>query len=492
MRAIFSALIVCFALLACDTQNSAKLKATTSGPDTTNGDFLFDDESAQSPSGGTLLRVNSRIVSTSPDGTEADLMLTYTLDPSVRQALQPGAFVQFEYVAPNAPSRVVGKSTINDELGGSIEVTVPTDEEDATLVATIGGLEPGVIEDQGILVAQLPAILTRETTDLSRVNDLRAELVDGSYDSELVDGRRIHRFAVRVTDPTAGPIDDLLTDNNRADDLEYSISGLETNAYAHFVALENGVEDVESPVTVAFTEFPLAVYLVIDTSKSIVESRQVHNLINAVSSSVVALTQNAKFDYRIFNGQVSRIVGLRELDFDTEESSATALYYALDTALSDIENFGSISQDKVVMVFTDGKDRASRNHYNGDFIDNEQVHEYIVQRVTQVRRAQQNSLGRQMDVYTIGFYQQESELDVPEEIRKLDKIAEAGGTNASYNNLNATDIEDAFAAVVQNIRGVYYLQYSSQQTPDNNKLEVLVKVNGQEARIQLPTQFQEQ
>lgn len=491
MRAIYPALIVCFALLACDTQNSAKPKGAAVGTAASNGEFQFDDESRNAATGDTLLRVNSRIASTSADGTEADLVLTYTLDPQIRQAMKPGSFVRFDYVAPNEESRVVGKSVITDELGGSVEVTVPTDIEDAKLIATVGGLEPGVIENQGILVAQLPAILTRETTDLTRVNELTAELVDGSYDSEVVDGRRIHRFAVRVTDPTAGPIDDLLTDSDRPEDVEYSISGLESNAPAHFVALENGIEDVESPVTVAFTEFPLAVYLVMDTSKSIVESRQVHNLTNAVSSSVVALTQNAIFDYRTFNGQVSRIAGLRELDFDSQESSATALYYALDTALSDIENFGSISQDKVVMVFTDGKDRASRNHYNEDFVDNEQVHEYIVQRVEQVRRAQQNSLGRQLDVYTIGFYQQESELDVPEEIRKLDKIAEAGGTNTSYNNLNVTDIDEAFAAVVQNIRGVYYLQYSSQQTPDNNQLELLVKVNGHETRLQLPTQFQE-
>ncbi len=487
MRAIVLALIACFTLLACDKENSARLRNT--GP-VSGGDFLFDDENGDAPSGETLLRVNSRINSTSADGTEADLVLTYTLDPHIRKAIQPGSFVRFDYVAPNTPGRIVGRSVITDELGGSVEVTIPTTDEDAKLVASVDGLQPGIIEDNGVLVAQMPAILTRETTDLSRVNDLRAELVDGSYESELVGDRRIHRFAVRVTDPTAGPIEELLNNGERPEDVEYSISGLEQNASMHFLAFEDAVEDVESPVTVSFTEFPLAVYLVIDISKSIVDSRQVHHLTNAVSSSVVALTQNAKFDYRVFNAQVSRLASLRELDFDSGDSSGTALYYALDTALSDIENFGSINQDKVIMVFTDGKDRASRNHYNDDFIDNEQVHEYIVDRVNQVRRAQQNSLGRQLDVYTIGFYESGSELDVPEEIGKLDKIAAAGGTNQSYNNLNVTDIDDAFAAVVQNIRGVYYLQYSSQQTADNNPLELVVKVNGHEVCLPLPTEYQ--
>jgi len=486
MRAILSALIVCFTVTACDTENSAIPRNIGTG---LSDGLVFDDENGQVRKGDSLLQVNSRIASTSADGTEADLVLTYNLDPSAREAMKPGAYVQFEYVAPNSTSWVVGRSAISDELNGSVQVTVPTGHADARLVASVAGLQAGVIEDQDILVTQLPAIIARETTDLSRVNEVRAELVDGSYESEVVEGRRVHKFAVRVVDPTAGPIDELLNETNRAEDLNYSISGLESNASTHFVALENGSVDIESPVTVAFTEFPLQVYLVIDTSKSIVESRQVHNLTNAVSSTVLALAPNAEFDYRTFNGQMNRITGPRELDFDSTQASATAVYYALDTALSDIEDFGSINQDKVVMVFTDGKDRASRNHYNDDFIDNEQVHEHIVHRVSHVRSAQQNSLGRQLDVYTIGFYDQDSGLDVPTEIHKLDKIAEAGGTKSSYNNLNVSDIDEAFAAVVQNIRGVYYLQYSSQQTADNNQLELLVNVNGHEALLQLPTKY---
>lgn len=484
MRAILSALIICFTLVACDRQNSANLKNPIVG---NSEGLVFDDEFANSTSNGNMLSVNSRILSTSTDGAEVDLVLSYSLDPYLRDAMLPGAFVQFDYVIPGATSWVVGTSIISNELDGTVSVTVPTTNSDAKLVATVNGLQDGVVEEQDIPVAQIPVVPTRETTDLSRVNEIRAELVDGSYESDVVGDRRVHKFAVRVIDPTAGPIDELLSETNRAEDLNYSVSGLEANAAQHFVALENGVQDIESPVTVAFTEYPLEVYLVIDTSSSIVESRQVHNLTNAVSSTVLALTTNAQFDYRAFNGQVRRITGLRELDFDSGESSATAVYYALDTALSDIEDFGSVNQDKVVMVFTDGKDRASRNHYNDDFIDNDQVHEYIVQRVEQVRRAQQDSLGRQLDVYTIGFYDQDSGLDVSEEIEKLDLIASAGGTNASYNNLNVADIDEAFAAVVHNVRGVYYLQYSSQQTADNNQLELLVNVNGHEARVRLPT-----
>ena len=486
MRAIFTALFLSLFLLACDTQNSAI--PVNQSPSTSDG-FAFDDEFGTAAATDSLLRVHSRIVGTSPDGSEADLLLTFTLDPYIRNALRASSYVQFDYVVQGSEDRLLGRQKINDELGGSLEVSVPTQDDTGKLVASVGGLLPDVIENQSTLVTQMPAILKRETTDLSRVAQVEAELVDGSYESQIINGRRVHRFAIKVTDPTAAPISELLDGTEDLAKLNYSISGLEQNASAHFTALENDIVDNESPVTVSFTEHPLAVYLVIDTSKSIVDSRQVHHLTSAVSNSVIALTQNANFDYRVFNGQVKRIGGIRELDFDSGDSSATALYYALDTALSDIENFGSISQDKVVMVFTDGRDLASRNHYPG-FIDNEQVHEHIVQRVDQVRKAQKSTLGRQLDVYTIGFYDEASGLDVSEEVKKLDKISAVGGTEQSYNNFNAQDIDDAFAAVVHNIRGVYYLQYSSQQTPDNNKLELLVNVNGHEARVQLPTEYQ--
>lgn len=485
MRAIFIVLLLCALASACDRTNSAVPRPTASIGDS---ELVFDDPVAGHDA-GTLLRINTTIASTSPDGSQADLLLTYTLDPVIRSALQASSYVKFEYVAPDTPARLVARASINDELSGSAEATVPTTDDNAKLVATIEGLQPGVIDNTGILVAQLPAVLKRETTDLSRVKRVNAELIDDSYESSLVDGRRVHRFAVKVTDPTAAPIDDLLNQNADLAALEYTISGLENNPTAHFLALENDGIDSESPVTVEFEEHPLAVYFVIDGSKSIVDSRLAHHLSNAVSNTVIALTQSVQFDYRTFNGTVKRIDGLRELEFDAEDASATALYYAIDTALDDIENFGSIHQDKVVLVFTDGKDRASRNYYDESFIDNEQVHEYIVQRVQQVRNAQRKVLGRQLDVYTIGFYNEDSGIDVPEEIRKLDRISEAGGTIKSYNNFNVSDIDNAFAAVVQNIRGVYYLQYSSQQTADNNKVELIVKVNGHEARVQLPTEY---
>jgi len=467
-------MLLCAGLTACDRTNSARFKGVKTLDDR---DIAFDDQYGGQAANKRLLQISSTIASASPDGTEADLLLNYTLDPIILSALRARSFVKFEYIALDKPPQLVARASITEELRGVVEVTVPTTDNNAKLVATIGGLQPGVIKDAEVLVAHLPAVLARDTTDLTRVQSVRAQLIEDSYESMLVDGRRVHKFAVKVTDPTAGPIDELLKEGDDPASLEYSISGLEKNPSTHFMALENDAIDIESPVTVEFDEYPLAVYLVIDASSSIVNSRQVHHLSNAVSSTVIALSRNAQIDYRLFNSVVKRISGLRELDFDSDDTSATAMYYAIDTALNDIEDFGSIDQDKVVLVFTDGKDLASRNYYNNRFIDNEQVHEYIVQRIEQVRSAQENVFGRKLDVYTIGFYSH-------------DRISEVGGTISSYNNLSTTDINNAFAAVVHNIRGVYYLQYSSQQTADNNKLELLIKVNGHEALVQLPTEFE--
>lgn len=496
MRTILIALFVCSALLACDTQNSAKLNRSATSPIV---DLPVDDRVAVTPSADTVLQFSTTTLSTSADGSVADLKLTYTLDPAIRFALKPGALVQFEYFAENQTPWVIARSVITDALGGSVKASVPTSDQSAKIVATVTGLLPDIIDDsQGTLAAHTWAIPKRETTDLDRVGAVQVELVDGSYESELTNGRRVHRFAIKVIDPSAGPIVDLLTDiqKQQTEDQRYSISGLEKNPTTHFAAVEDGFHDGESPVTVSFTEHPLEVYMVLDISKSVVDSGLADQLSNAASNSVIKLRQGAEFDYRAFNGQVNRLDSLRDLDFDTGASSATALYYAIDTALSDIENFGSITQDKVLMVFTDGVDLASRNHYNGDFLDHDQVHQYIVQRVKQVRKEQQYTLGRQLDVYTIGFYNQDGGFDMADEVRKLNMIAEAGGTKESFNNLIGTgatndgvkvdNIEDAFNTVVHNISGVYYLQYSSQQTPENNELCIQVYVNGIPGWVQLP------
>jgi len=315
------------------------------------------------------------------------------------------------------------------------------------------------------------------------VQAVNVALVEDSYETELVDGRRIHRFAVRVTDPTAGPLtyeqrEKLLKTGNDPDQYDYSISGLENDPQAHFRAIESNVIDEESSIDVSFTEHKLAVYLVLDSSSSLVQSGQVPKITDAVSRAVIALRNTADFTYLRFTNDVHKIEGMRELVFDTHDQSGTALYFAIDTALHEIENFGDPDQDKVVLVFTDGKDLASRNFYGKAFQSHEQVFEHVNFRVQNVVEAQQSQLNRRLQVYTVGFFDESSGANYAQQIEQLDKIAQSGNTERSYNHTDFNEIESAFAAVVQNIRGNYYLEYSSQQTLDDTNLQLEVNVNG--------------
>ena len=481
MRITLWSLLVCALMMGCDTQNSATPRFE---PTNQNLGMQFDDDAAAAISSGeSVVDLSSNLVSTSKDGSEADLQVFFKINPSVADAISPQSFMQFDYVLPDNSSIPLIKAPIGDDLSGSVDVTVPTDEDEATILATLGGVSAALIEPHGVLTAQLPAWEQRDTTDLSKVQAVKVALVKDSYETELVDGRRIHRFAVRVTDPSAGPLDyeqreKLLKTSQDPVQYDYSISGLENDSQAHFRAIESNVVDEESSVKVSFSEHKLAVYLVLDSSSSLVQTGQVPKITDAVSRAIIALRNTADFTYLRFTNDVHKIEGMRELVFDTSNQSGTALYYALDTALHEIENFGDPEQDKVVLVFTDGKDLASRNFYGKAFQSHAEVFENVNYRVQNVAAAQQAQLNRRLQVYTVGFFDDSSGIDYTQQLAQLDKIAQSGNTERSYNHTDFDEIESAFAAVVQNIRGNYYLEYSSQQTLDDTNLQLEVNVNG--------------
>ncbi len=490
MRITLWSLLLCALMMGCDTQNSATPRFDTAGQ---NPAMQFDDATSAGATsvgatsvlsnGDSVIDLSSSLISTSKDGTEADLLVLYRLDPNVTPALSQNSFVQFDYVYPDNSSVPLISAAINNELEGSVDVTVPTDVEDATILATLGGVNAELVEPHGILTAQLPAWEQRDTTDLSKVQAVKVALVKDSYETELLDGRRIHRFAVRVTDPTAGPLEfeqreNLLKTSTDPVQYDYSISGLENDPQAHFRAIESSVVDEESSVKVSFSEHKLAVYLVLDSSSSLVHSGQVPKVTDAVSRAVIALRNTADFTYLRFTNDVHKIEGMRELVFDTGDQSGTALYYAIDTALHEIENFGDPEQDKVVLVFTDGKDLASRNFYGKAFQSHADVFEHVNYRVQNVAAVQQAQLNRRLQVYTVGFFDESSGIDYTQQLEQLDQLAQSGNTERSYNHTNFAEIENAFAAVVQNIRGNYYLEYSSQQTLDDTNLQLEVNVNG--------------
>ena len=117
MRAFVPALIACFALLACDTQNSAKLKVD---PPSQLGDFAFDDPFADAIAQESLIQFQSTVIGTSADGSIADLQVKYLLDPYIEELLTSDSYIQFEYVAAELEPTVVAKVALNGELVGEV------------------------------------------------------------------------------------------------------------------------------------------------------------------------------------------------------------------------------------------------------------------------------------------------------------------------------------------------------------------------------------
>ncbi len=472
MRTVLIALILCAITTACDQTNTAIPRPLGTSP---NG-LLFDDPDGNSrpTAAASLLSINTQLRSTSNDGGHADLSLFYTIDNSVADQVTGATKLIIDYINSDGQSRLISRVAANvTQLRDEIQISVPTDDLTATIRVSLSGLRDGIPNDKSMhKTVHLPTVITRQSTDLSLlISKPLLSLVEGSYSSQLLNGRRLHRFAIQVEGMIEGHSEAV------------SITGLENNVSNHFKAYEFDSIDPESSVTANYEEQNIAVYLVIDASSSIVSAGQAHNLIDAVSRSVISLAPNAEFDYRQFTNDIDRIGSLRELSFDEPGQSGTALYYGIDSALADIENFGSDDQDKVIVVFTDGDDRASRNFYPA-FLSHAQVYDYLTQRIRSVKLAQQQLLGRQLQTFIVSFDQ--SAVEVDEQL--LEGLASAGG-GQHFDHISEGDIQGAFGRIVDDIRGVYYLEYSSQQTPDNTELELELTVGDFISdRIRLPTQ----
>ncbi|VUD62416.1 hypothetical protein TDB9533_03036 [Thalassocella blandensis] len=284
--------------------------------------------------------------------------------------------------------------------------------------------------------------------DFSQVSSVELSVVDDSYESELVGGRRIHRFAVKVFDQ-----------NNN------SISGLEADTSNFFTIYEDGVVDVESGVELDTRQSQVKVYLVLDVSSSITQANQQSSVLDAASKAVVSLSQYATFDYREFSGDYREIESLLDLSFETA-NSATALYYTIDNLLDEINS----NESSVIIAFTDGRDLASRNYYP-EAASHNAVRDMVANKISSTRtELSQDALAGSLTSYFIGLG---SDIDT----ESLQLLANSGGTESLF----ATDEEDlaeVFITVANIIQDTYNLEYNSQQTPDDTSLQLSVEVNG--------------
>ena len=214
-------------------------------------------------------------------------------------------------------------------------------------------------------------LLSDLSSELPPGAQLVPEIVPQSYTQTKVGERMLHRFAVRVFD----------AEENVPG--RKTLSGLGNEPERYFTALENGVSDVESPVAVDATRQRVQVYFVLDASYSIVLAGAAEALKRSAARTVMGLHAVADFNYRQFSGPVRALNNIDSMIFD-DATSATALYFALDTALQDIEQHADPLAHKVVIAFTDGRDYSSINRYP-EVLTEEGMLEHATRLVSQAR-----------------------------------------------------------------------------------------------------------
>ena len=438
----------------------------------------FSDDSDTLSGRRSAIALSSRLESTSADGSEADLVVTYRLDESVRASLRSKSRLRVDLKDEAGQIKTLMRAGINAEsLQGDLNITVPVNTGASELAIGLEGIAANVVTDLATYsTISLPTVLRRETTDLDSVTLPHIELIDDSYESSLEGNRRLHRFAITVSDlaqsPGVGP------DGNPSG---LSITGLEEHVSRYFIAEEGGIRDIESPVTADYSQQKLDVYLVVDVSSSITYNNSAHHVLDAIARTVIALNDVAEFNLRVFASDVYELNSLRDIAFDDLNDSGTAFYRALDTALDDIDQRGDSGRDIVLIAFTDGRDFSSRNFYPA-FRSHEQVREYVEQRILNVSTVQREFYSHRMETYFVSLGG-----DVDEQ--SLEKLAQASG-GKYLKTYDKTTIDRQFGELTGNIKGVYYLEYSSQQQPDDTLVTLQVEINGATSnRITLPTKY---
>ncbi|MBX2836245.1 MAG: hypothetical protein KTR35_05285 [Gammaproteobacteria bacterium] len=455
MRTFSLILAVCVVLLGCEGDRLSGVDIP--GPEESHG-FQDDLPSA--------VQLGHRMVSTSRTADEVDLEVSYVIDGAVSQQLHPNSRLRFDLFYADGSSHHLSTVSVGPTLtSGEIEVTIPLSLGAERIVSQLIGMSSDAVTElnpYGSIL--LPELLSLSNTDLGEYYDFSVALIPGSYVSSVQGNRRLHRFAVEVT----GQRKDVADSSDHSRDY---ITGLEEQVSEHFKIWEGSIVDVESPVTVSHEDERVSVYFVMDASSSVVEGGTAHHVLDAVSRLAIALAPVAEFDYRAFSEDVRYLNSLRELEFDTGASSGTAFYHALNTALDDIEHRGPASRDSVLIGITDGIDRSSLNYYYPTFTTHEQVSEFVSQRVNNIRQMQSEDYHRNLvgHIVSLGVSEQDPNIDFD----GLNTFSTDSSMKHTFiNRLSNIDIQQKFEALTRSIRGVYYLEYSSQQVPEVDSLSL--------------------
>lgn len=443
------------------------------------GEDLFADQPAgasnsASPDTDSVLSLSSQLVGASSAGDEADLIVRWRLDADAVPAIQRSTRLVTVLTTTSGEQQVLSRQRVEaDATEGEIDLVVPTTTDVETITVGLEGLASGVVDDApAYATLSLPSVLSAEDTPIEQITNLFATEVPDSYRSAVEDGRRVHRFAVRVE----ANLDGSDPDSPVKPDGRVSVTGLERTTSQHFIAIEGGVPDPESPVRAEYQQEPVTVFLVMDVSSSITLAGAADELLDAVSRTLLNLAPVARLDLRVFASDVYEIDSLRDLAFDDLTDSGTAFYRALDTALDDAE---TVTGDVVIIGFTDGRDLASRNFYPA-FLSHKQVLDYIQDRLDNVGQAKRELARTRFEAHFVSLG---SDVDTA----ALEQLAEAGQGSHFPSYTNDT-VKQAFEHLTQGVRGLYQLEYSSQQLAGDESLVLQVKANGVYSnQVELPT-----
>ncbi len=488
MRSLYTLIFCSLFLAACEQGSKAEPKtAPAAGGSVASSPILYDAVDSYYPvEGGKALSVSANFTGASANGQHADLRLRFKVNPDVQSAVTSASQV---VVSINEDGRAheIHRQRVNTEtMEGELDITIEPTSAGASLVVGLESLDTSsVVKVPTYSTIALPKALELKDSDLNSIAGIDVRLVPGSYKTKLIGDRREHQFAVRVLahyneQPGSGSacLDRAsLTKANL--DLK-PVIGLDANADDNFTALEYGVADNESPVSVSFNKANLGVYLVMDGSSSVFENGVVQPMLDAVSRTVISLGRFADFDYRLFGTDVFKLNSLRDIAFDDPAGSGTALYYAIDTALQDIESYAPPSQNKLIIAISDGQDLASRNYYP-TFGSHAQVREYITQRISSVRDDQNSLYDSQLSTYFI-------ELPGQNDSSEMQAVADSA-SGFHFQVSDKQGLRESLQTVTDYVGGSYDLVYSSQQTPDDTLLELRVHAGNCSDTIQLPTQY---
>ncbi len=391
----------------------------------------------------------------SEDGSGTELLLLYTLTEISPDNLPPGTSLVITIVDEDGETVVVtdeiplgpGNST------GEVQLLAPGENTEVAAIAVLAVEDPETeteIETETVGVLEIDLSNAVRPSDIFAIQDFSLELVENSYESSIVDQRRLHRFTVRAYDQEC-----------------VSIRGLNADVGEYFTLFENFFVDVESPVEYDTRNSFIRVYFVLDASSSVTDNDR-QQLVNAARYASDRMRDDYVVDFRQFSGDIQRLDSYRDYQPDTGQS-ATAFYYAIDTVLEEIEERGATDDYYVIIGFTDGVDLASRNHFGEEF-SNEAIQAMVRDKVQQFRTAPNFSRGAGLELHLL------SVGNVVEQQSALNALATAGGGQHVFaSDRNA--LEPLLESLVNRILATYHLEYSSQQQADDSDLLLEVTIN---------------